>query len=233
MTTQGGYAFWQPTYSGAGGQTHIIPAGDQFDGAAELRIPVWLLDFTGEFVYIDNGTREAIEGFEATNSERFGAMKGWSYYVQLGVWPFGKRDINGLPGYDGPAHVDFSKADPVEPAFALQLLAKWEQIGLNYASASRSGKADSKNVDGSIKVDAFSLGANFWVTKHVRFTANYVATLFPGSAPVKPTTAKSPAQTSAQRAIAPGNTLNPGVDDAARNTADIVHEFLFRVGVAL
>src|SRR5260221_13942032 len=72
MSTPGGYAFWVPTYKGAGGQTHILPSGDQFALAGELRVPWKRFDLTGEIVYIDNNTRESIEGFQAANTERLG-----------------------------------------------------------------------------------------------------------------------------------------------------------------
>jgi hypothetical protein len=233
FTTQGNFAFWSPTYSGSKGTTHVIPAGNQFGFAGELRIPVSIVDLTAELVDVDNGTREAIDGFQSTNTERFGSMKGYSYYIELGIWPLGNRDINGTPGYENPTHVDLDKPDAPEPKQALQLLVKWEQLHAKYESASKMGTADSKNVDGDIKANAFELGANYWATKHVRLTCNYVLNMFPGSEPVKPTTATSPAQTADQRAIAPGQTLSPGVNDDARDNAHVLHELLFRVAVAL
>ncbi|HVY47159.1 MAG TPA: porin, partial [Minicystis sp.] len=234
FTTQGTFAFWSPTYSGSKGTTHVIPAGNQFGAAGEARIPISIFDLTSEFVYVDNGTREAVEGFQSTNTERFGSMSGYSYYVQLGVWPLGNRDVNGKPGYEMPTHVDLSKADPLEPKQALQLLVKWEQLHVKYASATQKGSTpDPKNIDGLILANVFEVGANYWATKHVRLTVNYAYDMFPGSAPVKPTTSTSPAQTADQRAVAPGNTLSPGVDDAARDGAHVLHELLFRVAVAM
>ncbi len=240
LSTQGQFPFWSPTYTGAGGPTHIIPAGDQVAGAVEVRIPISILDITHESVFVANGTREAIEGFENTNSERFGKMLGYSYYVQLGLWAYGKRDIRGLPGDENLPKLDFKKADPTDPPVALEFLAKWEQLRLKYESAARGGTADAKNIDGFIKANAFSLGANFWATKHARFTANYVVTMFPGSEPVKasPTCAGADAmpcaaQNNQQRAIAPGNGLAAGVNDIAREDAHILHEILFRVAIAL
>ena len=235
MSTQGNYTFWSPTYTGSNGATHILPSGDQLGVAGELRVPISMFDLTSEIVYVKNNTREALEGYQSTNTERFGDMKGYSYYAQLGFWPIGKRDINGLPGYENPSHVDFSKPDSATPARALQLLVKWEQLRMTYSSASRIGVADTKNIDGDINVDALSLGANYWFTKHVRLSANYVVNMFPDSAPTKATAkdGSGPVQTSGQRALAPGNTLGTGVNDDARNSAHIQHELLFRVAVAL
>gem|GEM_PF-401911 len=256
MTTQGNYTFWNPSYSGANGNTHVLPSGNQLGIAGELRVPFDRFDLTGEVVWINNHTREAIEGYQATNSERFGAIKGVSYYAQIGYWPFGKRDVNGgLPGYENPAQVNWAKTcgtwnrrcsdkpnsnssnwsrpDPVVPDTALQLLVKWEQVALKYDSASRGGTPDAKNIDGNIKVNALSFGVNYWFTKHVRLSLNYVLDMFPDSAPTKASAAGAPVQTSSNRAVAPGNTLATGVNDGARDNAHTLHEFLARFAIAL
>jgi phosphate-selective porin len=232
LTTQGQYAFWNPTYTGSAGLTHIIYSGSQRGVAAEARVPYGLVDLTAEVAYIDKGTREAVDGMQAAPSPRFGSLRGYSYYLELGYWPLGNRDINGLPGVQNMPHVDFAKPDKAIPERALQLLAKWEQVHLTYASARRSGSPDVKNVDGDIRVDAFSLGANYWLTKHLRFTVNYVLNVFPDSAPSSASAAGSPAQTSKQRAQAPGNTLPAGVNDDARSNAHVLHEALARFAVA-
>jgi hypothetical protein len=233
MSTQGTYQFWGPTYTSSQGLTHIIPSGVQNGVAGELRIPISLFDLTSEAVYIKNGTREALDGYQATNSQRFGTLSGSSYYVELGFWPIGNRDLLVPPGHENPPHVDFSRPDADDPPHAIQLLAKWEQIIASYESASRSGAPDPKNADGAIKVNAFSLGANYWYTKHVRLTVNYVLDMFPGSEPVSASEKGGPVQTSAQRAQAPGNTLAAGTDNAARDGAHVLHELLFRVGISL
>ncbi|HEY4104676.1 MAG TPA: porin [Polyangiaceae bacterium] len=234
LSTQGNYTFWAPTYAGSEGTTHILPAGHQTGVAGELRIPVSMVDLTSEFVYINNHTREVQEGYQAVigDSLRRGAISGYSYYAEVGFW-FGKRDVTGLPGYENMPHVDFSKPDPVEPPNSLELLAKWEQLNLKYDSASVAGSKDVKNIDGNIKVNAFSLGLNYWATKHLRLTANYVLNLFPDSEPTSARATGGPVQSSSNRAIAPGNTLAKGTNDDARDNAHVLHEFLLRAGVAL
>jgi phosphate-selective porin len=233
MTTQGAFAFWSPTYGGTNGTTHIIPAGDQIAAAGELRIPFDRFDITSEFLYIKNNTREAVEGYQATNSERFGDISGISYYAQLGWWIYGKPDINGLPGYENPPRLNWSKADPVDPDTAVQLLAKFEQVSLKYESASRGGVADAKNIDGDIKVNALSFGINYWATKHIRVTLDYIYNQFPDSGPTKASQPGGNVQTSTNRAQAPGNTIGAGIDDRERDNAHDLHEILARFAVAL
>jgi hypothetical protein len=112
-------------------------------------------------------------------------------------------------------------------------------LSLKYAGASRQGTPDTTNADGNIKVNAFSLGLNYWATKHIRLSANYVLNMFPSSEPVSPTTAKTPtspasiSQSSANRALAPGNTIAPGSNNDARDNGHTLNEFLLRCAVAL
>jgi len=245
LTTQGGYAFWKSTYKGDGGtNVHILPSGDQLGLAWELRVPIKMFDLTSEFVYIDNNTREAVEGFQATNTDRLGHIFGYSTYIQLGAWPLGNRDINGKPGYEAFPHVDFSKPDPVEPKQALQVLARYELVNLTYNSSNR---ADSKgvqapsgltNIDGNIVAHGLQFGANYWFTKHIRISANYEWYTFPDSAPIGATPAANepggmagPTWSNKNRAQAPGNTI--GTDNPGRDNAHDLHEFSMRFAVAL
>jgi phosphate-selective porin len=224
LSTQGGFGFWSPIYGGSKGRTHIIPAGKQMGVAFEVRVPVDKFDLTSEVVYIRNETREAVEGFQSTNSERFGTMKGLGYYVQLGWWPMGNRDINGAPGYENPTHIDFKKPD-TKSVTALQVLVKFEQLMMTYDSNAVAGDKDTKNVDGKIKINALSFGANYWLSKHVRLSANYVINMFPKSA-------VGADQTESQRAIAPAQTIGAGVNDTARKDGHTLHELIFRAAVA-
>lgn len=226
MSTQAAWAFWTPTYTGSSGVQHVIPSGDQRAFASEIRIPTRHVDLTSEFVYIKNDTREALEGFQATTTERSGDIHGISYYVMAGWWPFGNRDIQGTPGYGNPPRLDYSKTDPVIAPTALQLLARWEQVSLAYRSASRSGQADAKNMDGRILVDAVSFGANYWASRHVRISLDYLFYEFPHSAPTSN-------WSESNRAQAPGNTLATGVDNSARTGSHSLNEIVARFAIAL
>ena len=157
-------------------------------------------------------------------------MQGYSYYAQVAVWLIGDRQYVRRPGYVDPPHIDF--AAPLPPTrSSLELLAKFEQLHLNYASAGRMGKADTNSPDGDIDVSVVSLGANFWATRRVRLSIDYDLNLFPGSEPVTPSTPGAAQQTSAQRAVAPGQLLAKGVDDAAREGAHALNELSARLSV--
>ncbi len=233
LTTQEGYAFWKPTYIDSNGNLiHILPSNAQTTMAGELYWPVSIVDVTAEVVYADHDTREARDGYQTAYpfTERYGSMKGCSYYTQVAIWLLGDRQYVRRPGYVDPAHIDF--AAPLPPSRnSIELLAKFEQLRLTYASAGRAGVANAKSPDGDIDVSVVSLGANLWATRRVRVSLNYDLNLFPGSEPVTPSAIGEPRQTSLQRATAPAQLVAIGADDGAREAAHTLHELSARVAV--
>jgi hypothetical protein len=233
LTTQEGYAFWKPTYTDSNGNLiHILPSADQITVAGELYWPVSIVDLTSEIVYADHDTREARDGYQTAYpyTERYGDLKGFSYYVQVAVWLLGDRQFVRRPGYYDPPHVDFTK--PLPPSrSSIELLAKFEQLHLVYSSADRAGIPNSKSPDGNIDADVLSIGINYWATRRVRVSLNYDLNVFPGSEPLSPSAPGNPTQTSSQRALAPAQTLSTGVDDAAREGEHTLSELTARVAV--
>jgi hypothetical protein len=209
-----------------------LPSGTQWALAADVYVPIENFDFTGEFIYASTNTREAVDGYQLSPfTERTGDLKGYGWYAQASYWIIGDHDIVGYPSYARPLHVDLTK--PQKPAqHGLQVLAKFEQLKLTYRSASRSGTADAtKSPDGDINVNALEFGVNYWATKHLRVGVNYGLYSFPDSAPLTPSANGGPQQTSAQRAVAPGQLLAKGVDDTARDSSHTLNEISLRVGV--
>jgi hypothetical protein len=234
LTTQEGYAFWKPTYTDSNGNLiHIIPSNDQVTAAGEIYWPVSRVDITSEIVYADHDTREARDGYQLAypDTERYGSIKGYSYYVELGVWLAGDRQYVRRPGYQDPPHIDFSR--PLPPTTSsLELLAKVEQLHLTYASASRAGIADAKSPDGDINVNVVSFGASYWITRRVRLSLNYDLNIFPGSEPTSPSAVGDAKQSSSQRAVGPAQALAIGVNDDERENAHTLSELTARAQVA-
>jgi hypothetical protein len=102
---------------------------------------------------------------------------------------------------------------------------------MNYEGASRGGKSDSKTPNGDIDVTSFTLGINYWATRHLRVSLDYGAYFFPGSEPTTATETGGPAQSAAQRAIAPGQYLAKNVDNTARDGGHGINEISARFGV--
>jgi phosphate-selective porin len=174
LTTAEGYAFWKPTYTDSNGRLiHIMPSAAQEAVGGDLYVPLGRFDVTGEFVYADYQTREAVDGYQISPfTERLGALQGWGYYAQLGFWALGDQDILGYPSYGKPIHVDLSQPQQ-RPRHGVQLVARVEQLGLTYKGSSRGGTDDSKTPSGSVDVTSFTLGANYWATRHLRVSLNY------------------------------------------------------------
>jgi len=231
FSTQGRYAFFKPTYvDSAKNLIHIIPSGSQGTYVGELYWPVGPLDFTTEFMYVAWQTREARDFYQLTPfAERHGDLHGSTYYVTVALWLSGDRKFVRKPGYTEPPHIDFSKPSaPTEPS--LQAVVRFEQFNLVYDGAARNNSvADPRTPNGHIKVTGLGLALNYFASRHVTATINYDYYFFPDSAPLTPTAAGGPTQTSAQRALAPAQNLPIGVNDRARDTAHDLHELSFRL----
>jgi phosphate-selective porin len=227
LSTPGGYAFWSPTSGSGATLTHVMPSNNQLGGAVELFVPYKRFDLAGEFVYVNEGRREAFDA-SLNNTERAGTLKGYSYYVQASYWAFGEPRIAGEPAaYPDPKLNPTAGHPSPRPKRALQLAVRWEQMRLNYDSVARSnddngvlipgvkrGAIDAKTQD--IKVDALQVAGTYWASKHIRVTAMWSMYRFP-------TSADEPNQ-----ALAPGQKAN------AKDTgAETLHEFSARVALAL
>lgn len=196
MTTQQGFVFWSPRYVDSLNRTvHVIPADAQRGFGAELFVPVDRFELRSEVVLVNNGTREAVDGYQATNTERIGTLKGGAGYVLVGYTLLGKPHFMGLPGQGvRPRTFDFSKPSSDDSAQALELLARFEALSAKYEGAARGGRPDpSGGLDGDIKARSIALGMNYWITRNARASLNWVYYLFPDS------------NSSKNRALAPGN----------------------------
>ncbi|HEX7664868.1 MAG TPA: porin, partial [Polyangiaceae bacterium] len=215
MTTQEGYAFWKPTYKDSANRlTHILPSTQLHAFAGELFAPIGPIDAIGEFIWSTTNTREAVDGYQLSGqNQREGDLTGFGWYGQVGLWVIGDRSVIGFPSYGKPTHVDLDKPPPDRPIHALELLAKFEQIRMDYEGASRGGQSDSKTPNGQIAVDDVEFGATYWATKHVRVSANWTTYVF------------------SNKANWPATSLPAKVDDSAKAQGHTLNELSMRVGV--
>ncbi len=221
ITTGQGYSLFNTTYKDSLGRTlHIIPSSGQSVFGGELRVPVSRFAFQGEAYYVNDETREAVDGYQLTNSERFGALKGVGWYAMLEAWPWGDPFISGDPGFVRPVKVDFDHPHPDYFRRGLELLAIVAGIDATYDGASRLGSYDSKTpgakgVAKDVKIYQVGAGANFWYSRNFRVMFNYMAYLTPGSGSAD------------NLAVVPGNTLKTPLTDA-----HIIHEVGSRIALA-
>jgi hypothetical protein len=221
ITTAQGFALWNPTYKDSVGHTeHIIPSGEQRVFGGELRLPIWRAALQAEAHYVNNDTREAIDGFQETNTERLGGMKGVGWYATLSLWAWGDTFISGDPGFVRPVHVDLSQP-PEKIKKGIEVLAVVSGVNATYDGASRGGKYDAKTPGASgvgTKIDVLQIGAgvNFWYTKNCRLMLNYMAYETPNSL------------TPNNLATVPGN-----LGSAPDTNAHVIHELGGRIALAL
>ena len=220
ITTAQGFTLWNPAYKDSLGRNiHVIPSGAQNAISSEVRVPISRFDVRGEVYYVANNTREAVEGFQLTNTERLGRVKGVGWYLQFSAWPLGDTFINGDPGMTRPSKIDLSKPTSIKKG--LEVLALVAGVNADYDGAIRDGAYDANTpgvgqpAGNSITTYQLGLGANYWYTKHVRLSLNYNAYLTPGSG--------SPDNL----ASVPGN-LGANADP----NSHAMHELTTRVGVA-
>lgn len=181
ITTGQGFGLWNPQYRDSLGRLiHVIPSGAQNQIGGELRLPIAPFDVRGEAYYVSNNTREAVDGYQLTNTERLGSMRGVGWYAQVSVWPWGDAFLIPDPGFFRPLKVDLSK--PVEPIKrGLELAVVVAGVNANYNGASRKGLFDANTPGGpypgspstDITIYQYGFGINYWHSTYVRATFNY------------------------------------------------------------
>jgi hypothetical protein len=178
--SQQGFELWVPVYTDSlGRRVHVIPNDAQRAAGAEFFVPLQRFDFAGELVLVKNGTREAVDGFVATNTERTGALTGAGGYLLAGYWLWGKPRLLRRGLGVRPPDVDFDKADPASPPQAVELALRLELLEARYDSNERAGVADSSGLDGDIEVTSLGLAVNYWATEHARLSLTWSSYYLP------------------------------------------------------
>ena len=182
-----GFVFWQPGYVDSLDRvTHVIPSGSQNAIGGELRLPFRMptgavIELRGEAYYLANNTREAVEGYLATNTERFGRVNGVGWYAMLTWWACCTDQlVSDEPGIYRPVHVDLDHEAPNKKG--LEVSALVASIVANYNGATREGStADPNTPDKNIALYQFGGIAQYWFNHNFRASLEYMAYLVPDS----------------------------------------------------
>lgn len=235
MTTSQGFVLWKPTYNdSAGRQVHIIPSGAQNTLGGELRLQLGRFALEGEAYYVNNGAREAVDGYQLTNTERFSKVSGVGWYGKLSVWPLGDKFLGPEPGILRPRHLDLKAKAPVHFPHGLELMVVGSGVNAKYELrdvTDSTGKVVKSTPDastplGNITIYQVTAGANYWHSRHVRVGVSYTAYLTPDSA------TKDAGGSLKNLAVVPDNLLKPAGDPkGAANTGHVLHELSARVAV--
>lgn len=186
ITSAQGYTLMTPAYTdSAKRRITVIPSGVQNTIGGELRLPIGPVDLRGEAYYVSNHTREAVNGYELTNTERLGTMNGFAFTGIVDWWALGDEYISGDPGYRRPSKLNLKKK--VEIQRGLQLTGLVSGITGAYDGNARGGSDDAAtpgsagNPASDFSVYQFSLGASYWHSKWVRMMGQYALYYTPGS----------------------------------------------------
>ncbi len=181
ITTAFGWTLWNPRYTDSlGRNVRVLPSGGQTRIGGEVRIPIKRFDVRAEGYWVNNGTREAVDGLQLSNTERLGNVQGAGYYVQVSYWPWGDAFVVSDPGFSRPPRLDLSKT-PDTDKHGIEVSALFGGIDANYDGASRSGSYDVKTPGASggpstrLSVHEVGVGATYWHSQFLRVSVNYLA----------------------------------------------------------
>lgn len=186
ITTAFGYVLYNPSYTDSlKRKMKVIPSGGQNLIGGELRIPIGPVDIHAEGYYVANHTREAVDGFQFTNTERLGTLKGVGWYAQATWWVAGDKYISAEPGYQRPTKLNTHKKDEIKRGAEVSLLGAG--VHGDYDGNARGGEDDDatpgseKNPATDFDIYQFGAAASYWHSKFVRMAFNYSMYFTPGS----------------------------------------------------
>ncbi len=186
FTTSQGFVLWNSTYKDSRGEVvHIIPSGAQNTIGGELYFPIGPVDIAGQAYYSDYHTREALDGFQLTNTERLGTMSGVGMTAWVTWWAFGDQRIGSAVGRQKPAKLNLKRKADLKRG--LEVTAIFSGILAKYDGNDRGGDDDEKtpgsegNPGSHIEAYQFGGALSYWHTRSVRLSFNYVAYFTPNS----------------------------------------------------
>lgn len=181
ITTAFGWTLWNPRYMDSMGRNvRVLPSAGQTRIGGELRVPINRFDVRAEAYWVNNGTREAVDGLQLKNTERLGNIQGAGYYVQVSFWPWGDAFVNPEPGFSRPPRLDLTKTPDIDKN-GVEVSALFGGIDANYDGASRAGSYDVKTPGAPggpptrISVHEVGVGVTYWHSQFLRVSANYLA----------------------------------------------------------
>jgi hypothetical protein len=190
-----GFPLLRPTHLDRLGRTiHVIPSGGQYAIGLELRIPSGGWDFRSEAYYVSRGTRESIEGHQATHTERLGLLRGVGWYAELSIWPLHALLGSSLPElgtFPRAEHLEVARAIPHPERYGIQIALLAAGIHGRYDAAARGGDMRSSSAPASsalagaevtgLQIYQMGLALNYWHSRHVRLSIDGNAYYVPGS----------------------------------------------------
>jgi hypothetical protein len=204
VSSSQGFTFFETSYvDSQGARTHILPSGSQNLIGGELRVPVGPVELTHEMHYAAYRTREALSGFQLTNTERLGSFTGLGFTTRVTWWALGDEHVAPESGSLKPPRLELKRKVPYKRG--LELDGVVSAVLASYEASSRSpeatldpltpGGADRPATD--VTVWQLGLAASYWHTQHARLQLVYGAYVAPNPASAE-NLAVAPSQVVAQ-----------------------------------
>jgi hypothetical protein len=216
LSSSQGFRFFEPSYVDSQGlRTHVLPSGSQNLIGGELRVPVGPVELTHEMHYAAYDTREALAGFERTNTERLGSFTGLGFTSRVTWWALGDEHVAPDSGVLKPPRLELKRKVPYKRGLEVDGIVS--AILASYDAASRGGELDPLTPGATdrpatdLSVWQFALAASYWHTQHVRLQLAYSTYWVPG------------AGTADNLAVAPSQVV------ARAGDAELLHELGTRV----
>lgn len=189
QSTQGGFAFWKPSWSTTNALGVAVPYelhqnGDLTAWALELDAPIaHKYGVRAEYVHRqqDLATNDVSKPDKQT-AGGVAALKGDSVYGQAWLWLIGDDKIIGAPGLQLPGRL--KKFGTTAPRHGLMLALRLEHLSETVTEAPETALLMlGDKVAGKTEVTSLQAGVNYWYSKRFRATLNYGFNHFGGDAP--------------------------------------------------
>jgi hypothetical protein len=178
QNTAGGFKVFDNAMPKSGmNATTLNQQGRQHSWALELNAPfMHKYGFRWEFVHKDQPLSQIDTTMTGASSIVAGLhLKGWSQYFEIWAWVLGDDRIIGEPGMQMPTR--YKKFSVKPPQHGLMLVARLELLDETLSADDPTGPiataAVKPNSYGKTKMKAYTLGANYWISKRFRFSFNW------------------------------------------------------------
>jgi hypothetical protein len=176
QTTAGGYVILNTSLPKAGMDSlQINQQGRHHTWALELNAPFdHKYGVRWEYVHKD----QPLSAYDTTmNPPQIAAamhLKGYSTYVEAWAWVMGDDRIIGEPGMQMPTR--FKKFGVKPPQHGLMFAFRWEQLNEDLTADDPMGALSGLKVGGlgKTKLNSYTLGFNYWISKRFRTSFNWV-----------------------------------------------------------
>jgi phosphate-selective porin len=193
LSSNGGATFVPPVF---GNGNRLVPNGQIFKWALEVNVPIGPIGWRFEMVRSERdgiGIYEPHGNDAANNFPLNRALsaninrRGTSFYLQMWYWILGSPTMLPTPGQEIPQRwAGFKKGKENFP-IGLYVSARYERMFVEHDEIVQEGRSlsdEQRGILGHVSVDSFGAAVNLWLTRHVRFSANYFLNYLDGNMPV-------------------------------------------------